>query len=44
MAPVGVVLYHPALVNADGVLTYRRKITGELGVVPPPELADQLLR
>jgi integrase len=44
MAPVDAVLYHPALVDAVGVLTYRRKKTGELAVVPLPEHVRTLLR
>jgi hypothetical protein len=44
MAPVDAVLYHPGLVDAGGVLTYRRKKTGELAIVPLPEHVRMLLR
>jgi len=44
MAPVDAVLYHPGLVDAEGVLTYRRKKTGELAIVPLPDHVRMLLR
>ena len=44
MAPVDAVLYHPSLIDAEGVLTYRRKKTGELAIVPLPEYVRMLLR
>jgi integrase len=44
MAPVDAVLYHPGLVDAEGVLAYRRKKNGELAVVPLPEHVRRLLR
>jgi hypothetical protein len=34
MAPVDAVLYSPSLVDAKGVLTYRRQKSGELAIVP----------
>jgi integrase len=44
MAPVDAVLYHPGLVDSEGVLSYRRHKTGELAVVPLPEHLRMLLR
>lgn len=44
MAPVDAVQYHPGLVDAGGVLTYRRQKTGELAVVPLPEHVRALLQ
>lgn len=44
MAPVDAVMYHPSLVDAEGVLTYRRQKTGELAVVPLPEHVKALLQ
>jgi len=44
MAPVDAVLYHPGLVDAEGVLTYRRRKTGQLAIVPLPEHVRTLLR
>jgi len=44
MAPVDAVLYRPSLVDAEGVLTYRRKKTGELAIVPLPDHVRTLLR
>jgi integrase len=44
MAPVDAVLYHPGLIDAGGVLTYRRKKTGELAIVPLPHHVRLLLR
>jgi integrase len=44
MAPVDAVLYRPSLVDAEGILTYRREKTGELAIVPLPEHVRLLLR
>jgi len=44
MAPVDAVLYHPSLIDAEGVLTYRRQKTKELAIVPLPEHVRRLLR
>jgi integrase len=44
MAPVDAVLYSPSLVDAKGVLAYRRQKSGELAFVPLPDHLRILLR